>query len=114
MIRLSILTGAATVAGLLAFSAAAQTANPGHEAKGGQAQREASARQPADSQSEQAATDEQRILWMHGLEVYEAKYGSGSYDAYARAHPEVTTVQVTPAGKEVHRGTVRVIESQAR
>jgi hypothetical protein len=77
-------------------------------------QRDAYARQRAGYRSEKDAADEQRRLWLQGLDAYEARYGRGSYDEYAHAHPDVTTVVVTPAGKAEGRGSTTVIETPAR
>jgi len=141
MTRLSILAGAAAFAGLLAGTAAAQPADPNYQAQvqdyqarqqqyQGQvqaydqkkqaydqkkqaydAQRDAYARQRAGYRAQKDAADEQRQLWLEGLAAYEARYGRGSYDEYARAHPDVTVV-VTPAGKaEGRRGSTTVIET---
>ena len=130
MIRLSILAG---VAALLAGSAGAQPADPGYQAQvqdyqarqqqyQGQvqtydqkkqaydAQRDAYARQRAGYRSAKDEADAQRQIWLQGLAAYEARYGRGSYDEYARAHPEVTTV-VVPAGKAEGRGSTTVIET---
>jgi hypothetical protein len=116
MIRLSILTGAATVAGLWALSAAAQPAAPNDQAQGQNTQ----ARQPqyqgqrtGKVSDKDAAADPQRQLWLQGLAPYEAKYGRGSYDEYAHAHPDVTTT-VAPAGKVEQRSKATASETPAR
>lgn len=134
MIRLSILAGAAALAGLTAQPAAAQPADPNYQAQvqdyqarqqqyQGQvqvydrkqqaydAQRDAYARQRAGYREQKDAADEQRRLWFQGLAAYEARYGRGSYDEYAHAHPDVTTTVVTPAGKVEQRGSTTVIET---
>jgi hypothetical protein len=113
MIRLTILAGAAAVASLLAASAAAQPAAPNDQAqvKAADAPREASASQRPGYSAHMDPADKQRQLWFKGLPAYEARYGSGSYDAYARTHPEVTTVIVTPAGKVEGRGSTTVLEA---
>jgi hypothetical protein len=134
MIRLSILTGAATVAGVWALSAAAQPADPNYKAQvqdnqarqqqyQGQVQaydkqqqtydkqQQTYARERAGYRDQKDAADEQLNLWRQGLAAYEAKYGRGSYDEYAHAHPEVTTTVVTPAGRAEGRGSTTVIET---
>ncbi len=135
MIRLSVLAGGAALAGLLALSAAAQPADPNYQAQvqdnqarqqqyqeqlraydqkaqAYDAQRDAYAQQRSRYRSEKDQADEQRSLWLQGLAAYEARYGRGSYDEYARAHPDVTTVVVKPAGKAEERGgTTTVIET---
>jgi hypothetical protein len=134
MIRLSILAGAAALAGLTALSAAAQPADPNYQAQvqdnqarqqqyqqqlrsydqkkdAYDAQRDAYAQQRSRYRSEKDQADEQRSLWLQGLAVYEARYGRGSYDEYAHAHPDVTTVVVKPAGKAEQRGSTTVIET---
>ena len=130
MIRLSILASAAAFAGLTSLSAAAQPPDPNYQAQvrdnqarqqqyqqqvqsydqkqqAYDAQRDAYARQ-------QAAADQQRQLWLQVLQAYEARYGRGSYDEYATAHPDVTTTAVTPAGKVEQRGSTTVIETPGR
>jgi hypothetical protein len=144
MIRLPILAGAAALAGLMALPAAAQPADPNYQAQvqdyqarqqqyQGQvqayerkqqtyekkqdaysAQRDAYARQRAGYRDQKDEADAQRQLWLQGLAAYEAKYGRGSYDEYAHAHPDVTTVVVTPAGKAEGRGSTAVIEAPPR
>jgi hypothetical protein len=135
MIRLSILAGAAGLA--LAGAAAAQPADPNYQAQlqdnqarqqqyqdqlkayrqkqeAYDAQREAYARQRAGYRSDKDAADAQRRLWLQGLAAYEARYGVGSYDEYARAHPDVTTTVITPAGRAESRSSTTVIETPAR
>jgi hypothetical protein len=113
MIRLSILAGAAAVASLLAGSAAAKPAAPNDQARAqaDAAQRDASASPRPGYSAHMDPADKQRQLWFKGLAAYEARYGSGSYDAYARTHPEVSTVIVTPAGKVEGRGSTTVLEA---
>jgi hypothetical protein len=134
MIRLSILAAAAASAGLMAGAAAAQPTDPNYQAQvqdyqarqqqyQGQAraydqkkqaydaQRDAYARQRAGYRAQKDVADAQRQFWFEGLAAYEARYGRGSYDEYARAHPDVTTVVVTPAGKAEGRGSTTVIEA---
>ena len=133
MIRMSILAGAAALASLLASPAAAQPADPNYQAQvqdnqarqqqyqeqrqayeqkqqAYDAQRDAYARQRAGYREQKDEADAQRQLWREGLAVYEARYGRGSYDEYARAHPDVTVV--TPAGKVEQRGATTVIETR--
>jgi opacity protein-like surface antigen len=135
MIRLSILAGAAVLA--MAAAAAAQPADPNYQAQvqdnqarqqqyqdqlqsyqqkqqAYDAQRDAYARQRAGYRSEKDAADEQRRLWLQGLDAYEARYGRGSYEVYARAHPDVTTTVITPAGKSESRSSTTVIETPGR
>jgi hypothetical protein len=135
MIRFSIFVGAAALA--LAGAVAAQPADPNYQAqvqdnqarqqqyqdqlqtyqqKQGayDAQRDAYARQRAGYRLQKDAADEQRRLWLQGMAVYEAKYGHGSYEDYRRAHPDVTTTVITPAGKVEERGSTTVIETPAR
>lgn len=135
MIRTSMFAGAAALASLVAASAppaAAQPADPNYQAQvqdnqarqqqyqqqlqtydqkkqAYEAQRDAYARQRAGYRSEKDAADEQRQLWLQGLAAYEARYGRGSYDEYAHAHPDVTVI--TPAGKVEQRGRTTVIET---
>jgi hypothetical protein len=123
MFRTPILAGAATLAAFMAQPAAAQPADPNYQAQtqdyqarqqqyqqqqqtydqkkqAYDAQRDAYARQRAGYRSEKDAAEEQRRLWLQGLAVYEARYGRGSYDEYAHAHPDVTTTTVvSPAGR---------------
>lgn len=136
MMRLSILAGLAalTAAGM----AAAQPADPTYQAqvqdnqarqqqyqdqlqsyqqkqRAYDAQRDAYARQRAGYRDAKDAADEQRRLWLQGLDVYEARYGRGSYEEYRRAHPGVTTTTVIiPAGRAESRTTTTVIETPAR
>jgi hypothetical protein len=134
MIRLSVLAGAAALAGLTALPVAAQPADPNYQAQVqdnqarqqqyqqqlqayGQkkdaydAQRDAYAQQRSRYRSEKDQADEQRRLWFEGLAAYEARYGRGSYDEYAHAHPDVTVTVVKPAGKAEQRGSTTVIET---
>jgi hypothetical protein len=136
MIRTSMFAGAAVLASLVAGSAAAQPADPNYQAQSHDyqarqqqyqqqlqsyddkkqaydAQRDAYARQRAGYRDQKDAADEQRRLWFEGLAAYEARYGRGSYDEYAHAHPDVTTTVVTPAGKVESRGSTTVIETPA-
>lgn len=135
MIRLSILAGAAALA--VAGAAAAQPADPNYQAQvqdnqarqqqyqdqlqayrqkqeAYEAQRDAYARQRAGYRAQKDAADEQRRLWLQGMAAYEARYGRGSYEVYARAHPDVTTTVITPAGKVEQRGSTTVIETPER
>ena len=73
------------------------------------AQRDAYARQRSRYRSEKDEATAQRELWLQGLDVYEARYGRGSYDEYRHAHPDITVV--TPAGKVEQRGRTTVIET---
>jgi len=138
MIRTSIFVGAAgAFASLVAASAAAQPADPNYQAQvqdnrarqqqyqqqldayhqkqdAYEAQREAYARQRAGYRSEQDQAAEQRRLWLQGLDAYEARYGRGSYDEYAHAHPDVTTTVITPAGRAESRSSTTVIETPGR
>jgi hypothetical protein len=135
MIRLSILAGAAALA--IAGAAAAQPADPNYQAQvqdnqarqqqyqdqlqsyqqkqqAYDAQRDAYARQKAGYRDAKDTADAQRALWLQGMAVYEAKYGRGAYEEYRRAHPDVTTTVVTPAGRAESRGDTTVIETPAR
>ena len=134
MIRLSVLASAAALAGVMALPAAAQPADPNYQAQvqdnqarqqqyqqqvqaydqkkqAYDAQRDAYARQRAGYRDQKDEADAQRDLWLQGLAAYEAKYGRGSYDEYAHAHPDVTTVVVKPAGQAEKRGSTTVIET---
>jgi hypothetical protein len=138
MIRTSMFAGAAgAFAGLVAVSAAAQPADPNYQAQvqdnqarqqqyqqeldayhqkqdAYEAQREAYARQRAGYRSEKDQAAEQRRLWLQGLDAYEARYGRGSYDEYAHAHPDVTTTVITPAGRAESRSSTTIIETPGR
>ena len=136
MIRMSIFAAAA-FASLTAASAYAQPSDPSYQAQvqdnqarqqqyqdqlraydqkqqAYDAQRDAYARQRAGYRAAKDAADEQRLLWLQGLAVYEARYGRGSYEVYRRAHPDVTTTVITPAGRVESRTTTTVIETPAR
>ena len=117
MVRLPIFAGAAAVAGLLALSATAQPADTNAPARGQDSQ----ARQPehqgqraGSPSAKDAAADPQRQLWLQGLAPYEAKYGRGSYDEYAHAHPDVAATTVGPAGKVEQRGRAADSETPGR
>jgi hypothetical protein len=138
MIRTSMFVGAAALASVATLSlgalpVAAQPADPDYQAQvqdhaareqqyqqqvqtyeqkkqAYDAQRDAYARQRAGYRAQKDEADAQRQLWLDGLEVYEARYGRGSYDEYAHAHPDVTVV--TPAGKVEQRGRTTVIETR--
>jgi hypothetical protein len=137
MIRTSIFAGAAALASLVAVAAAAQPADPGYQAQvqdnqarqqqyqrqlqaygqkkqAYEAQRDAYAQQRSRYRSEKDEAAEQRRLWFQGLAADEARYGRGSYDEYAHAHPDVTTTVVTPAGRAESRSSTTVIETPAR
>ena len=134
MIRLSILAGAAALA--MVSAAAAQPADPSYPAQvqdnqarqqqyqdqvqaydqkqqAYDAQRDAYARQRAGYRAQKDDADAQRALWLQGMAVYEAKYGHGSYVVYQRAHPEVTTTVIAPAGRAESRSSTTVIETPA-
>ena len=106
---------ALSFAGLMAAAAArAQPADPNYQAQARdyqakQRQYEHQQQQYQEKQDNYAAQkdvyDAQRRLYLLGRAEYEAKYGAGSYDAYARTHTTTTTT-VSPAGTVESRTTV--------